>query len=496
MLERTLEKPLYLQLADSLAADIQSGVFPVGHKIPSVRKMSAQKGVSISTVSQAYAWLEDQGWLQARPQSGYYVRSAFAANDPEGEPRLPVSEPEKTPTKVTKVELITELLDELKTPSMVNLGATIPEDSLMPQRQLQQHIQKAARYHIDEVLQYQFSPGYPALRQQLAVRMRDAGVHCGASEIVVTHGCVEALTLCLRATTKPGDLLAVESPCYYGFLQLAELLGLNVLEIPTDPQTGMSVEALELALSQWPIKVVLLTARFSNPHGSIIPVARQKQLVSLARRYDIDLLEDDIYGELAFIGDKGPNSARAADGAFSALKAWDTDGRVMYCSSFSKTLSAGLRLGWCLPGRHFKQVVKEQTFTTFSASTLSQYAVQSYLQHGHYDRHLRKLRQVITENFARFKLEIRRFFPEETLISCPNGGYCLWIQLPDGIDSTKLYHLARERSITVVPGSLFSNSDRFDHYLRLNIAVPWNDKLEEALRTLGQLVHQMSPAKG
>ncbi|WP_221800568.1 PLP-dependent aminotransferase family protein [Oceanobacter mangrovi] len=488
MLERTLEKPLYLQLADGLAADIQTGVYPVGHKLPSVRKMSNLKGISISTVSQAYAWLEDQGWLRAKPQSGYYVRSSTAGGE---EPRLPVSQPEETPAEVTKADLITGLLEEIKLPSMVNLGATVGDASLMPHRQLQQHFQKVSRYQMHETLAYQFSPGYMPLRQQLAVRMRDTGVHCSASEIVVTHGCVEALTLCLRAATEPGDLIAVESPCYYGFLQLADLLGLKVLEIPTDPQTGISVEALELALTQWPIKLVLLTARFSNPHGSVIPVARQKQLVKLARRHDIDLLEDDIYGELAFIGPKGGDST-TADGAHSSLKSWDTDGRVMYCSSFSKTLSPGLRLGWCLPGRHFRQVVKEQTFTTFSACTISQFAVHSYLQNGHYDRHLRKLRQTITDNFNRFKQEIRRFFPEDTLISCPNGGYCLWIQLPDGVDSAQLYHLARERSIAIVPGTLFSNSDRFDQYIRLNIAVPWSDKLEQAMKTLGQLVAQLA----
>ncbi|MFK4750954.1 PLP-dependent aminotransferase family protein [Oceanobacter antarcticus] len=498
MLERSQDKPLYQQLADALSNDIRSGVYPVGHKVPSVRKMSGLRGVSISTVSQAYGWLEDQGWLQARPQSGYYVRSTHTQMGQAKVIRLPVSAPEVAPSEVTKADLISHVLNQLNHPSQVNLGATIPHASLMPQRQLQQHIQKVSRYRLAEVLTYQFSPGHIGLRQQLAIRMRDASVTCHSDDIVISHGCVEALTLCLRASTTPGDLIAVESPCYYGFLQLAELLGLKVLEIPTDPATGISLEALELALSQWPITLVLLTARFSNPHGSVIPVARQKQLVAMARRYDIDLLEDDIYGELAYVNkntspkNTGPNNT-GLDGACTALKAWDTDGRVMYCSSFSKTLSAGLRIGWCIPGRHFDDVVKHQLFTTFSASSLSQETLYSYLQQGHYDRHLRKLRQTITDNCMRFYQAIQQYFPAQTLISRPLGGYCLWVQLPDGVSSGQLFHLAREQSISIVPGGLFSNSERFEQYLRLNIARPWDDSVATALSTLGQLVTRLMP---
>ncbi|MDP2609681.1 MULTISPECIES: PLP-dependent aminotransferase family protein [unclassified Oceanobacter] len=499
MLERTLDKPLYQQLADALSNDIRSGIYPVGHRVPSVRKMSGLRGVSISTVSQAYGWLEDQGWLLARPQSGYYVRSSHAGMDQANVIRMPVSSPEAIPSAVTKSELISDVLDQLNHPGRINLGATIPHASLMPQRQLQQHIQKVSRYQLSEVLAYQFSPGHIGLRQQLAIRMRDASVFCDADDIVISHGCVDALTLCLRASTHPGDLIAVESPCYYGFLQLAELLGLKVLEIPTDPATGVSLEALELALSQWPIKLLLLTARFSNPHGAVMPVARQKQLVAMARRYDIDLLEDDIYGELSHLtqsashkhGSGQVTAITGLDGACTALKAWDTDGRVMYCSSFSKTLSAGLRIGWCIPGRHFDGVVRQQIFTTFSACSLSQETIHSYLQQGHYDRHLRKLRQTISSNRVRFQNALQQFFPPQTLISQPLGGYCLWIQLPDGVSSGLLFHLAREQSISIVPGSLFSNSERFEQYLRLNIARPWDDTVIQALETLGRLVTQL-----
>ncbi|MGB1090564.1 MAG: PLP-dependent aminotransferase family protein [Oceanobacter sp.] len=485
MLERELDIPLYQQLADEIGQDIQSGVYLPGHKVPSLRKMSERKGVSISTVSQSYAWLEDQGCLIARPQSGYYVRPVMHSD--QAPASLTPSEP---PSEVTKAALINSLLQQLNIKGFINLGASVPEPSLLPQRQLQQHIQKVSRFHISEVLDYQFSPGHPGLRQQLAIRMRDVQVGCQADDIVMTHGCAEALTLCLRATTQPGDLVAVESPCYYGFLQLAANMGLKILEIPTDPSTGISTAALELALQQWPVKLVALTARFSNPTGALMPIQNQRRVVELARQYDVGILEDDIYGEIFYSADIRSSQASTAEqaGMRSVLKAFDTDERVMYCSSFSKTLSAGLRVGWCLPARWRKQVVEQQTFTTFSASSLSQHTVHSYLQSGSFDRHLRRLRKQMGETQQQFVEAIRRYFPQDIRINLPLGGYCLWIELPEGVKASQLYYLAREEFISISPGGLFSNSQRFDGHVRINISRLWNPQIEQALAALGRLV--------
>lgn len=490
MLNPQLKHPLYLQLADQLSADIQAGVYPVGQKVPSVRRMSTLRGVSVSTVSQAYARLEDQGWLSARPQSGYYVCSN---RRPEyRRAQLPLSRPEEQPSEVTKSALISNMLAQLSRPSLVNFGAAIPDSSLLPQRQLQRHIQQTSRFQLRQVLEYQFAPGFEGLRQQLAVRMSNAGIHCVSDDIIISNGCAEAITLCLRAATEPGDLVAVESPCYYGFLQLASMMGLKVIEIPTDPETGMSVEALQLALSQWPVRLIALTARFSNPTGALMPTAKQKQLVELAQQYDVGIIEDDIYGEISFAETSAAARKQAqTDGSYSAIKAFDRDGRVMYCSSFSKTLAAGLRVGWCVPGRWYQQVIDQQTFTTFSSSSLSQRVVHSYLENSHYDRHLRQLRRQLASNLPQFVGAIERYFPDETRFSTPKGGYTMWLALPRSVSAERLYYLARERSISVVPGGLFSNSDQFDHCIRLNIAHPWNDQTHRAMQTLGLLVEQL-----
>ena len=493
MLNPELKQPLYRQLAEQLSDDIQSGVYPVGQKVPSVRRMSELRGVSVSTVSQAYARLEDLGWLSARPQSGYYVCSN---RRPEyRREQLPLSSPEEAPTEVTKSALISNMLAQLNRPSLINFGAAIPDNRFLPQRQLQRHIQQVSRYQPRQILEYQFAPGFEGLRQQLAVRMSNAGIHCHSDDIVITNGCAEAITLCLRAATQPGDLVAVESPCYYGFLQLASMLGLKVIEIPTDPENGMSLEALQLALSQWPIRLIALTSRFSNPSGALMSARRQKQLVELASRYDVGIVEDDIYGEISFAETSASGRKQAQeDGSYSVAKAFDREGRVMYCSSFSKTLAPGLRVGWCVPGRWYQEVVAEQTFTTFSSSSLSQRVVHSYLQNSHYDRHLRQLRRQVASHLPQFVDAVERSFPAHTCISIPKGGYTLWVALPEQVNSERLYYLARERSISLVPGSLFTNSDQFDHCIRLNIAQPWSEQTHQALQTVGALAQRLAVA--
>lgn len=482
MLSRETTGPLYRQIAGELIADIEAGVYPVGQKVPSVRRLSKSRSVSISTVTQAYSWLEDQGWLMARPQSGYYVRSCFrpAGNDRLPEALPPASRGEK-PAEFTKAGLITDMLAQINRASQINLGAAIPAAQLLPLRQLQTHINKVSRFHTAEVLDYQFSPGLETLRRQMAVRMRDVGVRCLAEDIIITNGCAEALTLCLRATMKAGDLLAVESPCYYGVLQVAGLLGLKIIEIPTDPQTGICIEALQLALEQWPVKMVAVNTRHSNPTGAVIPEARQRQLVALAERHDIGIIEDDVYGELGY-----PQTA-ADQPCNTVLKTFDRDGRVLYCSSFSKTLSAGLRVGWCIPGRWYRQVREQQTFTTFSAPSLSQYAVSSYLQNGQYDRHLRQLRPKMAEYTRRMLDAVHRYFPAGTRVSEPRGGFILWLALPEGVDTTGLYHAAAEQSIAIVPGGLFSNTEHFSHCIRINTSLPWNQETDRAVQTIAAL---------
>lgn len=466
---------LYQRIAQQLAEDIRRGVYQPGERVPSVRKMSTQLNVSHATVLQAYANLEDQGLIRARPQSGFYVHQS---------PALTAATPDiarvERPGLVTRSSIINQVLSESRREGVFPLGAAVPHVDYLPVRALSQQLAKVTRFQTAKSFGYMFSPGYEPLRRQVAIRMRDAGVVVDPSEVVITHGCVDAVHMSLRVLTKPGDLIAVESPTYYGLLQVADLLGLKVIEIPSDPTTGISLEALQLAANQWPIKALALTARMSNPLGSTIPEDRQRHLLRLAENYDFQIIEDDIYGELMF--EQGPTKA---------LKALDRNARVVYCSSFSKTLSPGVRIGWVVAGRYQEEIERLQTFTTYSACSVTQMAVAAYLENGGYDRHLRYIRQEYRKNLNLFQLAVQQYFPEGTQISRPKGGFILWLSLPARVNTKDIHLQALKQGISIAPGLIFSNTEQFNHCIRLNCGIPWSREAERALMTLGLLATQL-----
>jgi DNA-binding transcriptional MocR family regulator len=469
---------LYQRIAQQLAEDIRLGVYRPGERVPSVRKLSSQLSVSHATVLQAYANLEDQGLIRARPQSGFYVHQGLALN--AATPSLATVE---APALVTRSSIISQVLSESRRAGVLSLGAAVPHASYLPVRGLQQQIAKVTRFQAAQAFDYIFSPGYEPLRRQVAIRMRDAGVVSAPEDIVITHGCTDAVHMALRVMTQPGDLIAVESPTYHGFLQVADLLGLQVIEIPSDANSGISLEALQLALSQWPIKALVLTARSSNPMGGTLPTARQQELLQLAARHDLQIVEDDIYGELMF-----------EQGVTHALKALDSQGRVVYCSSFSKTIAPGVRIGWILAGKYQVAIQRLQTFSSYSACSVTQMAVAAYLENGGYDRHLRYIRQEYRKNLTAFQLAVQQYFPAGTQMTRPKGGFTLWLSLPAAVDCKELHVRALQQGISIVPGQIFSNTEQFNHCLRLCCGMPWSRDVERAIITLGVLASEMCAA--
>jgi len=427
---------LYQRIAQQLAEDIRRGVYRPGERVPSVRKMSRQLSVSHATVLQAYANLEDQGMIRARPQSGFYVHQTPVLTAPTPD----IARVER-PTLVTRSSIINQVLSESRREGLIPLGAAVPHVDYLPVRALHQQLAKVTRFQSPRAFSYMFSPGYEPLRRQVAIRMRDAGVVVDPGEIVITHGCVDALQMSLRVLTRPGDLIAAESPTYYGLLQLADLLGLKVIEIPSDPDTGMSLEALQLAAGQWPIKALVTAGRLSNPLSATMPEERQKQLLNMAEDFGFAVIEDDIYGELMF----EPNGARA-------IKAHDRNGQVIYCSSFSKTLSPGVRIGWIIAGRYQEEVERLQTFSTHSACSVTQMGVAAYLENGGYDRHLRHIRQEYRKNMTAYQLAVQQHFPEGTQMTRPNGGFILWVSLPGKVSAQELHVRALQQGISIARG--------------------------------------------
>ncbi|GAB7523004.1 aminotransferase-like domain-containing protein [Paraburkholderia sp. 2C] len=467
----------YEVLANTMAAEIRSGSLKVGARMPSLRQVIAQHGVSQSTVFRAYYLLEEWGLIRAQERSGYYVAPGAAVA--QGHARQAAKAPAE-PAKVDISNLVFSVLEAAKHPGIVPLGSAFPSPLLFPLQRLARSLGQSARFVSPWSTVADLPPGNEALRSQIALRYLGMGIAQPAEELVVTNGALDALNLCLMAVTRPGDVVAIESPGFYAALQAIERLDLRAVEIPVDPRSGLDLDALEQALKSYPIRACWFMTNFQNPTGVTLTVEKKRALVELLDRHDVPLIEDDVYGELHFQADY-PLPARA----------FDKRGMVMHCSSFSKTLAPGYRIGWVAAGKFADKVQKLKLMTTLSASIPVQAGLADYLQHGGYDRHLRKLRSALLAQLASMDAAIRRWMPPGVKWTRPDGGYFVWLEFPEPIDAMELHRLAIEHGISVAPGPMFSVAHAFENCIRLNFGHPWNAKIDDALRVLGELVRRV-----
>lgn len=463
---------LYQQIAERLRRQIINGTYRCGERVPSVRRLADQADVSMATVIEAYRLLEDDGVIEARPQSGYYVRASKVL---PAEPAI--SKPSGRPTQVNINALAHEVLQAANSPEIVQLGVATPHPDFLPVASLNRMAAATLRKHAIEVTRYDFPPGRHELRVQIARRMAEAGCAVAPDEIIVTGGCQEALSLALRALTHSGDTVLIESPAFYGTLQTIETLGLKVIEIPTHPRTGASLDAIKMALEQWSIAACVLTPNFSNPTGACLDEDHKKQLLRILANNNVPLIEDDIYGELTFHNPRP-----------KAVKAYDRKNLVFYCSSFSKTIAPGYRVGWIIPPQNYYATIEHLKYVnTMACATLPELAMANYLTRGGYEHHLRRLRGVCARHTQLMIESISRYFPANTRVTQPTGGFVVWVELPEKVDALELHRLALLHKISIAPGPLFSAKQKYRNFIRLNCALPWDSTLERAMLTLGKL---------
>lgn len=463
---------LYERLAGRISSLIECGTLRPGDRVPSVRQLRQNQQVSVATVLQAYRILENRGFIEARPQSGYYVRPRRLA---AGEPAL--SRPAAGSTRVATGSLVLRFLRTAHDTSLTSLGAALPPDDLLPTRQLHRAAGAVARRAPALANAYDVAPGNQALRQQIARRALDSGCALAADDIVVTNGCQEALQLALRATTRPGDTVAIESPTYFGMLQIIESLGLKACEIPTYPRHGICLDELDRRIRGCRIKACLFMLNYNNPLGSCMPDEKKQTLVQMLTERRVPLIEDDVYGELPLCGPR-PKTA----------KAFDRAGWVLTCSSFCKTLAPGYRIGWVVPGQFLERVTQLKYVSSLGTATLPQLAVADFLAAGGFDHYLRRMRRHHAEQIERVSDAVRRYFPEGTKVSRPSGGYVLWVEWPGSADAVEVFERALEAGICVAPGPIFSPRPAFNNCIRISCGSPWNERFDRALLTLGQIV--------
>jgi DNA-binding transcriptional MocR family regulator len=475
--------PLYRQLSAHYVDAIHTGSLKQGDKMPSLRSLMRLHGISLSTALQVCRAMESDGWVEARDRSGYFVRRPQRmAIAPMEEPVADVP-PDPAQFVSMRARMANFMARGRHTGVKLNFAIARAAPELYPAEALRNSMTRALRQRPELLTTASSQRGHQQFREALAQRNLRVGMTVAPDEVLVTNGCIEALNLALRAVAKPGDTVAVESPTFYGLLQVLESLGLRALEIPTSPQTGISLEALDLAIHTYDdIKAVVVVPHLQNPIGSVMPDSHKQRLVHLCESHDIALVEDDTYSDLV-----------ESDTPLRAMKSWDRTGNVVYCASLHKVLAPGLRLGWITAGRWHAQVEMLKYAQTRNNEALAQIAAGEFLASGAYDRHLRRLRERLHVQRDQTADAIARYFPPGTRLNLPRGGLQLWVELPEQRSSVKVFEAALREHMIVAPGAQFSNSGRFDNYLRLNCGWPYSKAVDAGLQRLGQIVADVPP---
>ena len=464
---------MYVQIAERLEKQIRQTLLKPGDKLPSIRALSQEQGISLSTAFKAYGELESTGMIEARPKSGYYVKflPARFSKTPDVKP------PVKKIKQVGVTQMIAMIYENMLEEGVLRLSLSAPPVGLIPLAKLSKSMAEAIRLNPNGNVHYERIQGNLSLRKQVARQAFNWGGNISEDDVVTTQGCMEALVFCLRAVTRPGDTVAIESPTYFGIFNVMLSLDLNVLEIPVHPETGADIEYLKKAMEKVAIKACLFVTNFSNPVGSCMPDDKKKQLVSLLAKKKIPLIEDDIYGEIYF-GKTRPRTC----------KSFDKKGGVMLCSSVSKSLAPGYRVGWCVPGRFKDQIIQIKSMHTVTSATPTQAAIAHFFETGRYDLHMRNLRKALYTQCQRYMQAVVDYFPPDTKISRPQGGYVLWIELNKNVNAFTLYQSALAKGVSIAPGQIFSTDSRFTNFIRISFGITYNDSVDKSMRVLGNLI--------
>ena len=459
----------YRVIAERLANQIQDGTLTANERLPAIRTACQQFSASVTTIQSAYQYLEQQNLIVAKANSGFYVLE---------QPNTQTIALE-APSHLQLNNSMFDILTLCQQPHTYNFGTAELPPQLLPLTHMQKTLHQLTRYHIHELVQTHYTSGDLTLRKQIAKHVANVGVHLHPDELIITSGCQDAIALALSTLCQTGDVVAVESPCFPGFLQVCSALKLKVIEIPCHLERGMSLEALEMALASWPIKALLIAPSFSNPTGSLMPEDERHRLCQLAEQFDFTIIEDDLYSELNFSG-----------ATTLAIKHFDHTNKVIYCSSVSKIVGSGFRLGWIAPGKHYAAIMQAKAFRNISEPLISQKLIAELMQSGRYQKHVKQLRKTLQQNFEKMHVIIKTHFPAQTRISQPKGGLVVWVALPTGCDSSTLLDEASKQHIAFFPGEVFCERALYQHCFRLSFALNWTEQTERKLKQLGELVYK------
>lgn len=463
--------PKYLKLAKSFERQLLTGVLRVGDRLPSIRQLRDEHRVSIATALGCYVWLERQGYIRARPKSGFYVSRLPLADGPApaiaSRPKGPV------PVRLSAIRTPVAVADR---PDAAQLGAAVVGPALLPMNRLNRSLRLALSAFADNAVRYEDPRGSLRLRRQIARLVFRQGATCSPDDVLVTSGETEAQTLCLWTVTRPGDVVAVESPGCYSFIQALEAFQLRAVEIPHVPRRGIDLAMLAAAVKRHRVKAVLIVATCHNALGDCASDQSKQEMVSFASRHDLPIIEGDPFGDLVFSGERP-----------RPLKAFDTTGIVLQCASLAHYVAPGFNVGWVSGGRWHAEVVRLKSLTNVAGARLPQLALAEFLESGAFEKHVKQLRLALWTSVEASRQEILATFPEGTRVSRPEGGFVLWVQLPETHDGVEVQRSAAAAGIRILAGPLFSPSRQYRHCIRISCGHPF-DVMRPALRTLARLL--------
>lgn len=478
---------LYEKISAKIYEMIKNGTYRPGDRIPSIRTLSAQMRVSINTIMGAYMKLENEGIIEARPNSGYYVsaRHNLSYSREKGYSKLkPIAPHRKTEgilfeyssNLVTLDDDKLQVMAEITNPALIPLGAGIPNYDLLPFDKLNRILATETRRSKVSAVSYTSAQGDKRLRAQIIRQSFNSNYSLSPNDIIVTSGCFEAIVICLLSICRVGDVVALGSPICFTYFKTLEWLGLKVIEIPSSFNEGMNLSFLNYAIKHNTVRAVISLANFNNPLGYVMPDERKKELVKLLAKNDIPLIEDDVYGDLAF-GMARPLS----------IQSFDEKGIVMYCSSFSKTLAPGYRVGWISPGKFLENVLHIKALLNIATASPTQIAIAEFLANGGYSHHLHRIQRIYAQQMIKIRETVLRSFPVGTIVNPANGGFMFWVELPECYDTYKLYKAALRERISIAPGMLFTAGGKYGNCFRISFAF-WSEEIEKSIEYLGKIV--------
>lgn len=461
--------PRYRAIANKITADIESGALGAGDKLPSLRDACVRWRVSLITAKGAYRLLERQGSIEARPQSGYYVLPPSVREQPTPyAPRHGIASPSE------ELRIISQIIGAHSPNGMRALGAAIPSAELLPLKTLGRYAARVARRSGDSVSEYGPPAGSMRLREELARHYRSLRAKVLPSDIVIHNGALDAITTTLRAITRPGDTIVLESPTYYLFMHAAASLNLRVISVPHIPGEGIDLAVLRRVLTSHTIQAIVVIPNFHNPTGSLMPLAAKQELLRLANRHKTTIIEDDAYGELAFSGQRPV-----------PLLALDTKGIVAHCASVSKVLGPGVRVGWSI-SRTLQPLIEQARFLgSISCPTLTHEIVAEYLICDGLRRHCRLMGRRLEIQTEEYRAALQEALPAGTKVTRPEGGFLLWVELPKGADTTALYTSTAAKQTGMTPGIIFGNHPEAKRFFRLSCGSLCSPQVRASIARLG-----------